>query len=385
MLKFKPLLNINLAIFLIVMISAAVFVRLPLFGFQTPDYYLGIGVWYDFIRENGILGAFKYTFSDYNYPYLHLLSLLTLLPVHKLVAIKVLSLIFDFVIATVAMLAVFKKYKDRVASIFAFLAVLFAPTVIINSSYWGQTDAIYTAFLVISVFLLLKNKLFLSMLFYSISFAFKLQAIFLLPLFLILLLKRKIHIKYFLLLPLVYFISGIPSLIAGKPWLEVFSIYLQQADSYPYLALNAPTLYQWLPQDQFAIFYPAGVAFAATLISIFIYLVYRKNINLTDDLVVKIAMASLLLVPFLLPKMHERYFFPADVFSIIYAFYKPKFFFIPIAMQAVSLFSYGPYLWGYMPDFPAVSLFLFIILLIVLFDLLKDLYSPAPLPEQSKA
>ena len=34
---------------------------------------------------------------------------------------------------------------------------------------------------------------------------------------------------------------------------------------------------------------------------------------------------SVALVPFLLPKMHDRYFYPADIFSLLAAFYMPEF------------------------------------------------------------
>jgi Gpi18-like mannosyltransferase len=57
-------------------------------------------------------------------------------------------------------------------------------------------------------------------------------------------------------------------------------------------------------------------------------------------------MLSLLLVPFFLPKMHERYFYPADVLSVAYAFFFPEQFFIPIGMILISLFAYQPFLFG---------------------------------------
>jgi Gpi18-like mannosyltransferase len=51
-------------------------------------------------------------------------------------------------------------------------------------------------------------------------------------------------------------------------------------------------------------------------------------------------------VPFFLPKMHERYFYPADVFAIAYGFFFAEHFFIPIAMGTISLFAYQPFLFG---------------------------------------
>jgi len=48
----------------------------------------------------------------------------------------------------------------------------------------------------------------------------------------------------------------------------------------------------------------------------------------------------------LLPKMHERYFYPADVFSLVAAFFIPEIWFVPIAYQVISLLSYTPFLLG---------------------------------------
>jgi Gpi18-like mannosyltransferase len=45
-------------------------------------------------------------------------------------------------------------------------------------------------------------------------------------------------------------------------------------------------------------------------------------------------------MPYFLPKMHDRYFFMADVLSIVFAFYFPRYFWIPIVVQLSSLFSY---------------------------------------------
>lgn len=42
--------------------------------------------------------------------------------------------------------------------------------------------------------------------------------------------------------------------------------------------------------------------------------------------------------------MHERYFFVADIISIIYGCYFPTYFFVPITVGMVSLFSYFPFL-----------------------------------------
>jgi Gpi18-like mannosyltransferase len=49
-------------------------------------------------------------------------------------------------------------------------------------------------------------------------------------------------------------------------------------------------------------------------------------------------------VPFFLPRMHERYFYLADVISLLYAFYNPRRWYLPVLIILASTLSYMPYL-----------------------------------------
>lgn len=101
-----------------------------------------------------------------------------------------------------------------------------------------------------------------------------------------------------------------------------------------------------------------------------------RRAMLTPELMIKFAMVTVLAVPFFLPDMHERYFYLADVLSIIYACCFPRYFFVPILMQAVSLLSYIPYLLGniQVPYLPLVSGLAFALVVITTTDLLATLF-----------
>lgn len=303
-----------------------------------------------------------------------MLTLFSYLPVGSLYAVKIISVAFDFVAAFFVFKLVEEKYKNETAAVFSFATVLFAPTVILNGSYWGQCDIIYSAFLLASVYFLSKTKTALSLIMYGISISFKLQAIFLFPIFIILFLKNKLRFAGFFIIPAIFFLSVIPSVIVGRPWRDAFSIYLFQAKNYSSLALNAPTIYQWFPQGDFLTFSRIGLLFSAAAIFAFVFLVYKKRGEINSDHVIKISFILLSAIPFFLPRMHERYFFPADIFSIVYACYFPRYFFIPIGMQIISFFSYGPFLFGSSPNFKFLSFGMFAIILITLTDLFFDLY-----------
>lgn len=361
-------------LFVTLCVALALALRLSLFPHETYDYRNYLGHWYDHLRENGFHG-FKTGFSDYTPPYLYLLWLATHLPLPKLYAIKSITLVGDFALAFVVLLLVRLKYDRRPIWLAAFAAVLFAPSIFFNSALWGQCDVIFTTFLLAALYCLLRDWAGRALLFFSIAFAFKLQAIFLLPLFFVLWAKGKLPLKYFFLLPAVYLVLCLPALLAGRPLSELLTIYLGQANTFPRLTSSAPNLYQWLP-DRAEVFGRPGLIFAVTLIGFLSYACLKSDARWGKHLTVRLALASTLLVPFTLPYMHERYFYAADCIAIVYGFYFPRRFYVPLAVITISLFSYFPFLFGDMTviKLPYLALLLAVVLVIALVDLFKDLY-----------
>ena len=95
------------------------------------------------------------------------------------------------------------------------------------------------------------------------------------------------------------------------------------------------------------------------------YIISRKS-KFDEDEIILIALFYLLLIPFFLPHMHERYYFYAEIVSIIYLFLHPKKFYYTVIITTVSLISYLPFLF----NIEIISLsILALIILIVLCDL----------------
>jgi Gpi18-like mannosyltransferase len=310
-----------------------------------------------------------------------LLWLATYLPVPKLYAIKSIGLLGDFALAFVVLLVVRLKYDRRPVWLAAFAAVLFAPTIFFNSALWGQCDAIHTTFLLAALYCLLRHWAGRALLFFSIAFAFKFQALFLLPLFFVLWAKGELPLKYFFLLPAVYLVLCLPALLAGRPLYDLLTIYLEQANTYRRLTSSAPNLYQWLP-DNAKVFGLAGLIFAITLVGFLSYACLKSEARWGKHLIIRLSLASALLVPFALPYMHERYFYAADCIAIVYGFYFPRRFYVPLAVVTISLFSYFPFLFNDMTviKLPYLALLLAVVLIVVLRDLCKDLYPTLPPP-----
>lgn len=339
----------EIAVIVIVGLVLAIMVRYNLLGFKTLDYSHSYKLWYDTIKSWGF-SAFATNFSDYNPPYLYILYLIARIfpDMPTVIAVKIPSLFADFILAYFVYRIVRIKYPNGLIPALAGMAVLFAPTVVLNSAFWGQADSLFTTGLMACLFFLLTQKYGWAMFAFGIALAFKLQAIFLAPLLLSLLMRGTIHWKYFLIIPAVLILALVPSWIAGRPIPDLINIYLNQASEFELLTMYAPSVYTWLPATKkvFNLFYTPGVIVGAISAYLLFFIIYKSPRKLTQASITELTLLAMLVIPFFLPKMHERYFYPADVFSIIFAFYFPQLFYIPVLIGGISFFAYQPYLFN---------------------------------------
>jgi Gpi18-like mannosyltransferase len=306
--------------------------------------------WLLHVKKHGIL-AYGTTFTTYPPLYSYLLGLVSLItpPISSVLAIKLISIAFDFVCSFFVYRVVSLRFRDGYAPILALIAFLFAPTVILNSSVWGQNDMVYTVWLVACVYFLATEHHWAATLCFGLALAVKLQAIFLAPLLIVLCLRRALPWKTLLLIPVPYLVSIVPAWALGSPLHDLLTVYFGQTAAFPLLSDNAASLYAWIPNRFFAELLPASLVFAFAMVCLYILVASRRRTPLTTPVVVQLATFSVLLMPFVLPEMHERFFFAADVLSILFAFYFPSYFFVPILVGGVSLFSYLPYLFAVTP------------------------------------
>jgi len=178
----------------------------------------------------------------------------------------------------------------------------------------------------------------------GLAISVKAQAAFLVPLLLIWGLKRNIAWYKFGLVPLTYFVVMLPAILAGRTVLDVFTIYLNQASELQILSFNAPNLYIFFSQSMYSVVMPIGMVLTVLAIGVWIFINWQKKYPLTLELILFLSLVSTTISPFLLPKMHDRYFYPADVFSLILAFFIPRYWFVPIAYQIVSGLAYSIFL-----------------------------------------
>jgi len=318
------------------------FLLMPFTNYDTDGYTR----WYDFIVQNGIGSALGQNFAIYTPPYLYLLSLATLTQtlIPKIVAIKLIPIFFDLVNALFVFKILRLKYAVGKIPLLAAAVFLLAPTVVMNSALWGQVDSFYTCFLLICVFLLLTDRPLPAMLAFGLALSIKAQAAFLGPFLLYMALKKRVPWYAFGLVPLVYLAVMLPAILAGRTLWDVMLVYGNQAAELQILSHNAPNWYIFLPQSTYPVSMPVGMGITAVISILWAYVLSRRKSARTPESTLLTVLISLALMPFLLPKMHDRYFYPADVMSIVLAFSAPQFWFIPIGYQVISGLAYSIFL-----------------------------------------
>ena len=312
--------------------------RYPLLQHESRDFRVAFSPWYDFIVANGHLAATQYDFGEYNPPHLYLLAAVALLfpALPKLLAVKAVPLLFDFLLAFFVSRCAAHRYPDSKALPFlAGLLTLFLPGVLLNGAMWGQCDPIYTAFLAAGFFLLLRERPVWAFAAFGLALSFKLQALFLAPAIWWLSTRKPLGRRPPLAGAAVFLLMLVPAWFAGRPFYDLLLIYPEQMGLYRSLARGAPSLWSWISNDWYAV-WPLGLLLAALPVLGVAGLVAKSRTALTDERLVTLAAFSVLLLPFVLPKMHERFFFPAEVFALLLAFWRPRLSWAPLALSLVS-------------------------------------------------
>ena len=336
----------------LVLTGFALIMRYALRNVVAGDYKMFFEPWVATLREagGGIKGlSAEFEYVDYTTPYLTILSFISICPfLNTLLLMKLVSIFFDFVAAVAVMAIVYDRTKNMTYGILGYGALLMVPTVLTNGAMWAQCDIIFTSFVLWSLYFMLKDKPAWSMAFYGIAFAFKLQTLFLAPLYVILWMKGKVKLKHFLFLPLMYVIGMIPSLLAGKSFWELISVYFFQAngqmDIYA-LSHKFPNIYQLIGTDSFLFEYAdAGIWVTLGALMILMYCFARKQYEMNACLLLRMGMLLTMTVVFFLPHMHERYAILVDVMAIVYVFFDFRKLYIPVLTILCSFAGYTVYL-----------------------------------------
>ena len=109
-----------------------------------------------------------------------------------------------------------------------------------------------------------------------------------------------------------------------------------------------------------------------TLLVVLYWLTHAKEV--TPDMTLDLALFFAIFLPFVMPKIHERYFFLADMLSILYAARYRNRRFMPLLVVGASLMSYMPILTRQRPvDERVLGLMMLATLVVVSRDILRKM------------
>ena len=347
--------------------ALALVIRASLLDFESGDYLTFLAPWTQFFRDNGGFAALRYSLGNYNPPYMYFLALFSYFDISELYLIKLLSVLFDVLLAWACMKLLGLYTGSRAKLLGVFLAVLFLPTVVINGAYWAQCDSIYAFFGIYALYLGLRGRGCASMVSLAACLAFKLQAVFIIPVFFILLLAKKLRWRQLLVFPAAYIVFMLPALLAGRPFVETMTLYFAQAgtvgDAMNYNAPSLTSMFQCSGNTESWSTLLIAAAFALVLASYAVAAVKRRELD--DTVFLGFALLLAMGIPYLLPHMHDRYFFISGVLALVLAFRDRRFFPIPLLAELASLHCYYAYFVRYYLVHPRIGgIFMLIALLL---------------------
>ena len=137
----------------------------------------------------------------------------------------------------------------------------------------------------------------------------------------------------------------VPALLAGRSPVDVLTIYFQQAGTYTGgLTYNFPNIYHLVGNVYLQYMGTGAVLLTLALLAFLFYFVFRYRFRLTYELGLLLSVFVLLLIPYFLPYMHERYAFPADVFALLLFLCYKRYFWVLLSTQLLTVLAYQPFL-----------------------------------------
>lgn len=350
--------NIGAILFVLVSVSGMLiryfcrdFISIDANGFLLP--------WYDEISAGGI-SSLSNQVGDYNIPYQFLIYIMTLLPIKAIYAYKLLSVVFDYLLAIMVALIVYSDSDNKIKSILnnekflvAYALVLINPLVFMNSSLWAQCDSIYTFFIIASVYAFLHDKYTIMWMLYGISISFKLQAIFVLPFILVLYVKEK---KYSLLnilfIPLMLIVTSLPGIVMGRSFFAPFKIYLNQTNTYNAISWNYNSFWNCIIKDwpgingDYSEYRKMAVLLTLALLGVIGGYVIKSLKTMNTYRTIFMLHILVYTAVLFLPDMHDRYGYVYEITGIMLLIMNRKLIFSGAGLILVSCMTYGSFLFG---------------------------------------
>jgi Gpi18-like mannosyltransferase len=300
--------------------------------------------------------------------------------------VKVVPTIFD--LATIAVIYLFLRQKLTTNQTLLTTALYaFNPAIIFNVAVWGQFDAIYTLFLVLSLIFALKRKPEVSAVVFALALLTKPQGIALLPLVALVIFMQSGAKR--LLTSIGAFAATILLVILPFEWgnnpVDFLSrIYFGAYNNYQYTSINAFNLWGmfglWQPDTGL---YFVGWVLFGIFAALTLFVLY-KRFHVSGEMLVFFAAFMLLFSFFMLPtRIHERYLFPAIGMLVLLVPFAKKIRLFYVALSA-TLFVNQAYVLYYLNMNAFIPSGDLVVLAVSVINLVMFLYATVLLFEELK-
>lgn len=329
-------------------------------SFRSPDMLYCLMPWFDQIKQGGGLRALAQQVGDYGLLYQTIISLMTYIDIPSVHQYKMLSATFDVALAVMVAM-IYRDVKSNVISagrldkgerrsllLLSCLvggAVWLLPTVIINSSFWGQCDSMYTFFSIATLYFLRRGAVVRAFVMLGLAFSCKLQAVFFLPFIgTYYLVSKRFSAFNVLISVMLVWLTGIVAFAYGRSLLEPITIYYNQSIDYKEMYLNFSSAWVIFGNDY------AGMKWFSILFTLLLVLAgayvclnNKRFLERTDGYFLVATWFVWTMVLFL-PCMHDRYAYPLDVMLVLLACINRRYVKFAALSVAISLYHYGFYL-----------------------------------------
>ena len=306
------------ALLLCALCAAAMLARVSFLERSSGDYDIYLADWLQKLAGGSFGEGMRQNIGEYNVLYQYILFIITRLPVPSLYAVKAVSFIGDaFLAGAAAELA----RKDGEKNAAAFGLALLLPTLVLNGGMFAQCDSLYAACALWGLALALGDRPAGAAACFALSLAFKLQAVFLLPIVAVLWADKKLRLSDALVFLLTLALTALPALLGGKSLGALLSIYTAQTGLYTGLTYNAPSFFALMDTTGLDVYAYGnfGMALAFGACALLVACGVKRAGKLTRETYLRLALLLPLTIVFCLPRMHERYFYLADILSETWA------------------------------------------------------------------
>jgi hypothetical protein len=332
----------------------AALIRSLFWAVRPPDMSIFLEPWFAHIVHYGPVQAFAHPFSNYEPAYLYLLALGSLASgvLAPMTIIKIIS-VCGTLFMTLALAELLQAAKTERRN--AWLLLLL-PSVIFNDALLAQCDALWVGACIFSLAGMMRGRTLAAMVWSGVAIAFKAQAAFIAPVILGAMIGRRAPLLQWTVPSIVFLVTLVPPFMMGWPGLKLLTVYFDQAawDHIPGRLANPWMIGTIFADHASRSWFWVGYAAAGIAAAAITWLAARNARN--GPMLILLAALAGTALPFMLPKMLERYYFLGDVLTLALALSlrNRSAVYAMLSLQTASVLSHVTLMYFFYEPYPAL-------------------------------